>query len=101
MITNASIYNIDPFYSNRLLDIKVKCLNVFSFLKKLFSAKSFKTGVVYYFNMDMGKMLTHTEGILKVIPEMDIQRAKIVYPAIEKALKHFIRIYNSLEHIRF
>jgi len=101
MVSENLIYNVDPFYGNRLLDVKVFFLNVFSFYKKLFSIKSFKTGILTYFNNDLGKVLIMTEGIIKILAELDKQQAKKVYPSSEKALKHFIKIYHSLEKMKF
>jgi len=101
MITHNSLYNIDPFYSNRLLDFKVRVLNTFAFVKKTLSIKSFKTGLITYLNKDFGKFLIVTEGILKVVPELDDSQVKESHPVVLKALKHFIRLYSSLEGVGF
>lgn len=101
MVPHNSLYNIDPFYGNRLLDIKVKALNIIAFFKKIFSVKSFKTGLVNSLNDDFGKFLIITEGIIKVIPELDKIQVEKYYPSVSKSLKHFLKLYASLERIRF
>lgn len=98
MVTSDLNYNIDPFYNNRLLDFKVFALN---FLKKIFAVKFSTSGAVNFLNNDLGKILTMTEGILKVIPALNMEDIENPYLSSERALKHFTKIYNSLEKKHF
>jgi hypothetical protein len=98
MVRSDLYYNIDPFYNNKLLDFKVFALSV---IKKIFTVKFSASGVSNFLNKDLGQILTMTEGILKVIPVLDIEDIETPYLSSEKALTHFIKIYNSIEKRHF
>lgn len=101
MLTLSNKYHLDPFYSNRLLNLKLKILNVLSIVKKTLSIRYSKTGLFESINKDLGKIYLMTEGLLKVVVEFDKSQAKEEHILAIKALKRFTKIYSILASANF
>lgn len=94
-------YQFDPFYSNRVVNIKVRILNFAAKFKKYFNFLHIHTGLVAGLNKDLGKLYIMIEGLKIVTANMNYESAKIEYPIAKKALEKFTRMYFKLEEVNF
>lgn len=101
MISLQTKYHFDPFYSNRLLDFKLKFLTFASFTRKILIIRNFKTGLFTSLNKDLGKIYMMTEGLLNIVAQFDNSQAKEEHILATKSLKKFVKIYASLESANF
>jgi hypothetical protein len=93
--------HIDPFFSNRLLDIKINLFNSLSRLKLFFSINGLYNSMIRTVNKDLSKVFITLEGLKTVISNFDHSEAREEHPIIEKAVQRFNRLYIKLEQIEF
>lgn len=91
----------DPFYSNRIVDFKVRFLKIASKFKKFITVLHIHTGLVISLNKDLSKLFIMIEGLKVVTSTLDYDAAVIEYPVIKKSLERFKGIYYILDNIKF
>lgn len=102
-MTSAATYHLDPFYSNRLLDVKLVVVNIFAKVRNLLHSRfvTLKNHIISTTNSDLSKIYMMVEGMENIIKKMDADQAKKAYPIIAKSIKKFNWYYGLLEDIQF
>jgi hypothetical protein len=98
--------HLDPFYSNRQIDLKVTLINIagkfVSLVKKRLHITSLKTGIIKSLNKDLGKMYLMVKGLsCYVAEELTAEKAKEEYKSAESSLNKFKHLYSLLEAVNF
>lgn len=95
-----SIFELDPFYSNRIIEYKARFFSN-NILKKFFSRQYLKSKFIIGLNKDLGKILMMLEGFKLLLENDKNISIDKEYDIIEKALKKFIKIHSLFESAAF
>lgn len=97
--TNYDINSIN--YGERIVEYRVYLIKVLAFFKKPLIYKTFKTGIIRSFNKTLLFSLVISEGIKTLVKQYDKATAQRTLSITQLKLKHYKKLYASLEEVKF